>query len=96
MANESIREMGEDLSNVLMQDLKRHPLLSQEEEIELAKRIEKGDTKARDKMVSSNLRLVVSVAKKYQGLGMDLDDLIQEGCCGLIRALEDYDYRRGY
>lgn len=70
-------------------------LLSFEEEIELAKRIERGDEEAKHKMIESNLKLVVSVAKHYTGQGLDLMDLIQEGNLGLIRAAEKYDYRKG-
>jgi RNA polymerase primary sigma factor len=64
--------------------------------VELAKRIEKGDMEAKDRMINSNLRLVVSVAKKYQGQGLSLGDLIQEGMLGLIRASEKFDWRKGF
>ena len=74
----------------------RHPLLSAAEEIELAKRIEKGDLAAKDRMINANLRLVVSVARKYQGQGLPLGDLIQEGMLGLIRAVEKFDWRKGF
>src|ERR1700709_1337454 len=74
----------------------RYPLLPAAEEIELAKRIERGDMAAKDRMINSNLRLVVSIAKRYQGHGLPLSDLIQEAMFGLIRAAEKFDWRRGY
>ncbi len=77
-------------------EVARHRLLTATEEVELAKRIERGDQEAKDRMVSSNLRLVVSIAKHYQGQRISLLDLIQEGVLGLIRAAEKFDYRRGY
>jgi RNA polymerase primary sigma factor len=73
-----------------------HPLLTAAEEIELAKRIERGDLKAKDRMINSNLRLVISNARRYQGQGLPLGDLIQEGIVGLIRAAEKFDWRRGF
>ena len=73
-----------------------HGLLSREEEIELAKRIEQGDESARDELIQANLRLVVSVAAKYQGHNVPLEDLIQEGNIGLIRAVNKFDYRKGF
>jgi RNA polymerase primary sigma factor len=74
----------------------RHPLLSAEEEVELAKRIERGDLEAKDRLINSNLRLVISVARKYQGFGLPLGDLVQEGMLGLIRAVEKFDWRKGF
>src|SRR5205823_1536763 len=74
----------------------RWPLLTAEEEVELSKRIERGDLEAKERMINSNLRLVVSIAKRYQGHGLSLLDLIQEGIIGLIRAVEKFDWRRGF
>jgi len=79
-----------------LNEVARHRLLTAAEEIELAKRIERGDQEAKDRMVSSNLRLVVSIAKHYQGQRVSLLDLIQEGVLGLIRAAEKYDHRKGF
>lgn len=79
-----------------LREIGKVPLLNAEEEVELAKRYEKKDKKAKDKLTESNLRLVVSIAKKYIGRGLSLLDLIQEGNQGLIRAVEKYDWRRGY
>lgn len=79
-----------------LREIGRVPLLNAEEEIELAKRYEKADKRAKDKLTESNLRLVVSIAKKYIGRGLSLLDLIQEGNQGLIRAVEKYDWRKGY
>src|SRR5256714_13633572 len=81
---------------LFMNEVSRHPLLTAEEEVELAKAIERGDLQAKERMINSNLRLVVSIAKKYQGNEMPLLDLIQEGILGLIRATEKFDWRRGY
>jgi RNA polymerase primary sigma factor len=88
--------MTSDTLQLFLRDVRRHPLLSAEEEIELAQRIERGDLGAKERMVNSNLRLVVSLAKKYQGHELALLDLIQEGILGLIRAAEKFDWRRGY
>lgn len=79
-----------------LREIGRYPLLDAEEEIELAKEFEKGSKRAKDKLTESNLRLVVSIAKKYIGRGLSLLDLIQEGNQGLIRAVEKYDWRRGF
>jgi RNA polymerase primary sigma factor len=79
-----------------LREIGKVPLLVAEEEIELAKRYEKNERKAKNKLTESNLRLVVSIAKKYIGRGLSLLDLIQEGNQGLIRAVEKYDWRRGY
>jgi RNA polymerase primary sigma factor len=74
----------------------RYPLLTKEQEVELAQRIERGDLEAKERMINSNLRLVISNARKYQNLGLPLTDLIQEGILGLIRATEKFDWRRGF
>jgi RNA polymerase primary sigma factor len=85
-----------DPLQLFLNQLRHYPLLTAAEEVELAKRIEKGDMDAKERMVTSNLRLVVSIAKKYQGQGLPLTDLIQEGIFGLIRATEKFDWRRGF
>src|SRR5918911_749081 len=85
-----------DALQLFLNEAGRYKLLTAEEEVELAKRIERGDKAAKDLMVNSNLRLVVSIAKRYQGHGISLLDLIQEGIIGLIRAVEKFDWRRGY
>jgi RNA polymerase primary sigma factor len=85
-----------DSLRLYLRSIGRVPLLSAEEEVALAKRIERGDMAAKQHMVEANLRLVVSIAKGYVGRGLTLLDLIQEGSLGLIRAVEKFDYRRGY
>jgi RNA polymerase primary sigma factor len=95
----SVPEGGEtstDLVRLFLNEIGRYPLLTADEEIKLAKRIEKGDVEARAQMIRSNLRLVVSIAKRYQGRGLSFPDLIQEGMLGLIRGVEKFDWRRGY
>ena len=79
-----------------LRDIGKIPLLTAADEIDLAKRAEKNEKKARDRLISANLRLVVSIAKKYVGRGMSLLDLIEEGNIGLMRAVDKYDWRRGY
>jgi len=74
----------------------RYPLLTREEEVELAKRIERGDLAAKERLINSNLRLVIKFASRYQGHGLSLQDLVQEAMLGLIRATEKFDWRRGY
>jgi RNA polymerase primary sigma factor len=95
-SNETVAAMTTDSLQLFLNEAGRYPLLTAAEEVELAKRIERGDGRAKDKMINSNLRLVVSIAKKYQGHGLSLLDLIQEGIIGLIRAVEKFDWRRGY
>jgi RNA polymerase primary sigma factor len=85
-----------DALQLFLNEVRRHPLLSADEEIELAQAIERGDLEAKERMINSNLRLVVSIAKKYQGSELPLLDLIQEGILGLIRASEKFDWRKGY
>ena len=85
-----------DTLQLFLNEIGRHRLLTPSEEIDLAKRIERGDLGAKDRMINANLRLVVSIAKKYQGSELTLLDLIQEGILGLIRAVEKFDWRRGY
>jgi RNA polymerase primary sigma factor len=86
-----------DALQLFLNEAGRYTLLTPDEEIELAKRIERGDLAAKDRMVNSNLRLVVSIARKYQGVGeLSLLDLIQEGMLGLIRAAEKFDWRKGF
>jgi RNA polymerase primary sigma factor len=87
---------GLDSLRLYLRSIGRVPLLSAVEEVTLAKRIERGDMTAKQHMVEANLRLVVSIAKGYVGRGLTLLDLIQEGSLGLIRAVEKFDYRRGY
>ena len=85
-----------DALQLFLNEAGRWPLLTAQEEVELAKRIERGDKAAKDRMINSNLRLVVSNARRYQGQGLPFPDLVQEGMLGLIRAVEKFDWRRGY
>ncbi|MGQ9477309.1 MAG: sigma-70 family RNA polymerase sigma factor [Candidatus Bipolaricaulia bacterium] len=87
---------SESLVEIYLRDASKVPLLTPEEEIELAKRIQRGDEKAKEKMALANLKLVVSIAKRYAGLGLPLLDLIQEGNIGLMRAVERFDWTKGY
>ncbi len=82
--------------DLFLRQARIHPLLTAEEEIELAKRVERGDLAAKDRMINANLRLVVSQARRYQGHGLPMEDLVQEGMFGLIRAVEKFDWRRGF
>jgi RNA polymerase primary sigma factor len=85
-----------DALQLFLNEAGRYPLLTAAEEIELAKRVERGDKEAKDRMINSNLRLVISIAKRYQGHDLPLLDLIQEGIIGLIRAVEKFDWRKGF
>jgi RNA polymerase primary sigma factor len=85
-----------DALQLFMNEAGRYPLLTAAEEVELAKRIERGDNDAKERMINSNLRLVISIAKRYQGHDLPLLDLIQEGIIGLIRAVEKFDWRKGF
>ncbi len=89
-------EATPDSLTLFMSEIGRHRLLTAAEEVELAKRVERGDVEAKQRMINSNLRLVVSIAKRYQGRGLPLGDLIQEGVIGLNRAVEKFDWRRGF
>lgn len=86
----------DDPVRMYLKEIGRVPLLSSEEEVNLAKRMEAGDEEAKKRLVEANLRLVVSIAKRYVGRGMQFLDLIQEGNLGLIKAVEKFDYRKGY
>jgi len=97
-APEETVSMGEDTIQMYLREIGKVPLLTPDQEVSLAKRIEKGDSIAKTKLTEANLRLVVSIAKKYVGRSSSLNllDLIQEGNLGLFRAVEKFDYRRGY
>jgi RNA polymerase primary sigma factor len=86
----------EDAVRLYLQNIGRVPLLTRNDEVRLAKRVEQNDMGAKNALIEANLRLVVSVAKRYQGRGLSLLDLIQEGNMGLIRAVEKFDWRRGF
>ena len=92
----AIADATSDSLQLFLRDISQRPLLTAAEEIDLAKRIERGDQAAKQRMIESNLRLVVSNAKRYRGLGLPFLDLIQEGILGLIRAVEKFDWRRGF
>src|ERR1700733_1852163 len=95
-ANGDLADRTTDAMSLFLQEVRRYPLLTRAEEVELAKRIERGDLEAKSQLVNSNLRLVISNARKYQGHELPLLDLIQEGILGLIRATEKFDWRKGY
>jgi RNA polymerase primary sigma factor len=90
------REVSTDALQLFLKDIGRFDLLTAAQEVELAKRIERGDHRAKQEMVEANLRLVVSIAKRYRNQGLPFLDLIQEGTIGLVRAAEKFDYRKGF
>ena len=94
--NGELAETTTDALQLFFNELRRYPLLTKEEEIELAQAIERGDLEAKERLISSNLRLVVSNARRYMRQDLNLLDLIQEGILGLIRASEKFDWRKGY
>src|SRR5256714_11821918 len=94
--NQQVAAATTDSLQLFLNEAGRYTLLTAAQEVELAKAIERGDKVAKDLLVNSNLRLVVSIAKKYQGHGLTLLDLIQEGIIGLIRAAEKFDWRKGF
>ena len=93
---DNVDSFADDSVRLYLREIGKIPLLSQEEEADLAQRIVKGDKKAKDKMVESNMRLVVSIAKRYSGRGLDFLDLIQEGNTGLLRAVDKFDPEKGF
>jgi RNA polymerase primary sigma factor len=95
-AEHATAESTTDSLQLFFNQASRYPLLTGPEEIELAKRIEAGDLAAKERLINSNLRLVIKFARRYQGHGLDLGDLVQEAMLGLIRAAEKFDWRRGY
>ena len=93
---DAVAEATTDALQLFLNEASRWPLLTPDEEVELSRRIERGDQRAKERMINSNLRLVVSIAKKFQGHDLALLDLIQEGVLGLIRAVEKFDWRKGF
>jgi RNA polymerase primary sigma factor len=96
MVEEHVREVSTDALQLFLKDIGKVDLLTAAQEVELAKRIERGDHCAKQEMVEANLRLVVSIAKRYRNQGLPFLDLIQEGTIGLVRAAEKFDYRKGF
>jgi RNA polymerase primary sigma factor len=95
-ANEELAHKTTEAIDLFFEDVRRYELLSADEEVELAKRIEQGDASAKERMINANLRLVISIARRYPRTELSLLDLIQEGTLGLIRAVEKFDWRRGF
>jgi RNA polymerase primary sigma factor len=96
VSNAEVAVLTGDTLRLFLDEIGRYSLLTGPQEVELAQRIEAGDDEAKQEMINANLRLVVHVAKRYQGQGLALLDLIQEGIFGLIRAVEKFDWRRGF
>jgi RNA polymerase primary sigma factor len=94
--NETLAAVTTDALQLFLREVNRFDLLTADQEVDLAKRIERGDREAKALMINANLRLVISIARRYQGTQLTLLDLIQEGILGLIRATEKFDWRRGY
>lgn len=94
--NQYLDDISDDSVRLHLREIGKIPLLTTEEETELAKRVMEGDSKAKDKMAEANMRLVVSIAKRYSGRGLDFLDLIQEGHTGLLRAVEKFDPDKGF
>ena len=92
----AVAEPTTDSLQLFINQAMRYPLLTKEEEVELAQAIERGDLAAKERLINSNLRLVIKFARRYQGHGLDMGDLVQEAMLGLIRAAEKFDWRRGY
>src|SRR6187200_595513 len=95
-ANAELADHTTDALQLFLNELRHHPLLTARQEVELAKRIERGDLAAKERLVNANLRLVVSLARRYPTYDLTLLDLIQEGIFGLVRAAEKFDWRKGY
>lgn len=95
VSKQAIGEPLEDSIKIYFKDIRRYPLLSQKEEYELAERISKGDLKARERMIESNLRLVINIARRYINKGLPFQDLIEEGNIGLIKAVERFKSNKG-
>ena len=96
VSEDYIKDIADDSVRLYLREIGKIPLIKAEDEVALAKRIEKGDKAAKDALAEANMRLVVSIAKKYIGRGLDLLDLIQEGNTGLLRAVEKFDYTKGF
>ncbi len=95
-ANGALAAATTDALQLFLNEIRRYPMLTASQEAELARRVERGDDQARERLINSNLALVVSIAKRYRGHGLSLLDLIQEGVIGLMRAVEKFDWRRGH